>query len=222
MENSNKSVQSLLQLYTPVYALISALEVSKDYGDPEDLAVKTIKLLDSVRELSQRHGKNMDWVADAQYAVVAFVDESIGRSKWHGKEVWMRLPLGARMGLEPNSGVRFFQKLDGWMKSPQPPTEMLDVFYLCLGLGFQGQYFNQLDRLVNLKRELLHQLTKGTDSPRKLSLSACRPDDKIQIDPDTFPWLWYGSGAVGFLLLLFALFKFLSVKEINRLVEALH
>ncbi len=214
--------QTLLQLYTPVFALISALEVSRDYGNPRDLAEKTKKLLDSVRANSQVTGKNMDWVADAQYAVVAFVDESINRSEWHGKEEWKRLPLSAMLGLQSNTGVLFFQKLEAWMQSPSPPAEVLEVFYTCIGLGFQGQYFTQQDTLARIKRELFQVLSEGESPPERLSPNADRKANE-RIDPgsDSFPWIWLVGIAVGALLIVFLVLKFLSVSEISKLVDAL-
>ncbi len=219
---NNQQQQSLVQLYTPVFALMSALEERNDFGDPEDLAKKTEQLLDTVRDTAVSHGKNIDWVNDARYALVAYVDETVSRSNWHGKDIWIRMPLGARMGLEPNAGIVFFQKLDGWLQSPNKPLEMLEVFYTCLGLGFQGQYFSQQDTLSKLKHDLLELLTKGGESPHILSPHSDRPAQKIEIDPDEFPWTWFASAAFGFLIILFIIFKLLSSHEINSLVEALN
>ncbi len=216
------SSQTLLQLYTPVFALVSALEGKDDYGDPEELALKTIKLLDSVRDTSQLSGKKLDWVSDAQYAVVAYVDESINRSNWHGRDKWRQYTLAARLRLQPNTGVVFFDKLNLWLKNPLRPSELIEVFFVCLGLGFSGQYFNQQDTLARIKRDLLHELVQRDDPPAKLSPNASRKvDERVEIDSDDFPWAWFASFAVGFLLILFLVFEYFSTKEIDNLVDKL-
>lgn len=220
--NDTKSSKTLLQLYTPVFALVSALEAKDDYGDPEELAVKTIRLLNFVRETSQISNKSMDWVGDAQYAVVAFVDESINLSKWHGREKWRQYPLASRLGLQPNMGVAFFDKLEAWLKSPRRPIELLEVFYVCLGLGFSGQYFNQRDTLARIKRDLLHELTSRDNPPGKLSPNAARkPDERLDFESENFPWMWLASFAIGLLLVLFFVFERLSSGEIEKLVKQL-
>lgn len=212
--------KTLLQLYTPVFAMISALEVSNDYGDPEGLAEKTLKLLDTVREESRKAGKSMDWVSDVQYAVIAFVDESINRSEWHGRAEWQKLPLAARLGMQPNTGVVFFEKFDMWMRNPTRPKELLEVFYVCLGLGFQGQYFNDQNHIAQLKRDVLQELTKGQEPSDLLSPQGkFKQSTPLTMVSESFPWIWFLSGALGFLLLMFVILKFLSIGQIDDLVE---
>lgn len=219
------TAESLLEIYAPIFAFISALEAKNDYGDPEDLARQTAKLLENIRERCQDLNKNKDWVADAQYAVVAFVDESIHRSKWHGQAAWIRRPLVAMLNLEGVPGVTFFEKLESWRRARQRSheiNELLEVYYVCLQLGFQGQFHQQQDRLARIKHELMTDLTEGGTSPDALSPHAYRlPEDEVPPTRDTFPWTWFLSIVAGALLLLFLILKLLSVGEINGLVEEL-
>lgn len=219
------TVESLLEIYAPIFAFISALEAKNDYGDPEDLARQTAKLLENIRERCQDMNKNKDWVADAQYAVVAFVDESIHRSQWHGQAAWIRRPLVAMLNLEGVPGVTFFEKLKGWKQARQRSpevNELLEVYYVCLQLGFQGQFHLDVDSLNRHKRDLLSVLTEGGTSSDALSSHAYRrPEDEVPPTRDTFPWTWFLSIVAGALLLLFLILKLLSVSEINGLVEEL-
>jgi type VI secretion system protein ImpK len=218
----NAPKYTLFHYYTPIFAMISALEASREYGQPEELALKTIQQLDYIREILRSQNKNMDWVADAQYAVAAYVDEAINRSNWHGRDIWRQMPLHARMRLQPNPGIVFFQKLGDWLKSPSQPTELLEIFYVCMGLGFQGQYFNQPDTLKQIKQELLRKLLKDSNPPERLSPNAARlADERVDPTSHAFPWLWVIAGIMGVLLLLFIILKVMSINQIDDLIRQL-
>jgi type VI secretion system protein ImpK len=220
MTPTDSSGPTLLQLYTPVFALVSTLQANKDFGEPEELAVRTLQLLNNVKETCRKNGKNPGWVVDAQYAVVAFVDESMNRSNWHGQQAWQRYPLAARLGLDANLGEVFFQRLNDWQRSPEPPAELLEVFYVCLALGFRGQYFTSQETLSDIRRRLLHDLTDMEEPPARLSPRAYEKH-AVPVTVESFPWLWIVSGAGAFLLILFTIFKILSRNEINGLVESI-
>ena len=218
-----KAKDSLLKLYTPVFALISTLESNNDFGEPEELAVKTLQLLQDVRETSRVLGKNIDWVSDAQYAVVAFIDEKINGSNWHGRERWRQMPIAARLNMQPNTGVVFFDKLADWLRNPQDVSEILEVFYVCMGLGFQGRYFTKQDALASLRRDVLRKLTSDSDPMQQLSGEAYhQTEDQLSFDADTFPWMWFFSISFGVLLLLFVILKYLSGNDIDKLMEMLN
>lgn len=228
MFEDSSAHRTLFQYYTSVLTAISTLAASRDYGDPEELASKMNTLLRSVKEDMLQNGKNIDWVSDSQYAVVAYIDETINKSQWQGKSAWQRNPLIARLELQPNPGVAFFEKLRDWMKSPHPPAELLEVFYVCLGLGFEGQYFSQQEKLAEIKQDILNSLALDVHRASHISPNAARKaDEQVRPESDDFPWAWICSIALTFLLVVFTVLKWMSLeneddlrKEIRKTTQA--
>jgi type VI secretion system protein ImpK len=220
--DNQSGTSNLLRLYTPIFALISTIEVSNDFGEPEKLAETALQHFASIRKTACNQGINLDWISDAQYAVVAFVDEYISRSNWHGRDVWKKRPLSTQLSLDPNQGIKFFEKLDSWRRASEPPIELLKVFYTCLGLGFRGQYFDDDDSLNSIKQDILAQLSRDGNIPELLSPNAEKPmDDPITPKSDSFPWTWVISISLGLLLVIFVILKSFSSAQINDLLKTL-
>lgn len=91
----------------------------------------------------------------ARFAVFAWVDETFLASQWEGCRQWQHEQLQRRYFQTADAGELFFEKLNTIGPHQQ---EVREVYYLCLSLGFAGQYCQEGDdfmleqlRLSNLK-----------------------------------------------------------------------
>ncbi len=75
--------------------------------------------------------------AEARYAIVAFIDERILKSSWPGRAEWMNNPLQLQLYREYTAGENFFVRMRVLLQHPQA-IGALEVYYLCLALGFTG------------------------------------------------------------------------------------
>lgn len=78
----------------------------------------------------------------ANYALVAFLDESILNQRKPIFADWVRRPLQEEMFGKHVAGEQFFQNLSeilGRRETPQT-ADLLEVYYLCLLLGYLGRY----------------------------------------------------------------------------------
>lgn len=213
---------TFLQLYTPIFTLVSTLEINRNEGDSSVVRDKTIELLRAAGQKSQLAEKKSEWVQDAQYAVVALIDESIIRSRWQGKDKWRSLPLGVALGLPANPGVHFFQRLDFWLGSSSPPRELLEVYYTCLGFGYEGKHNQDAGAIAQYKRSLMRILCGSENARPVLSPNAERKaDDLKRTDSESFPWVWILAGCSGLLLVLFVILKLLLNSTYQDLTRAL-
>jgi type VI secretion system protein ImpK len=76
---------------------------------------------------------------DAKYAIVAFIDEQLFRAPWEGRQEWMLEPLQLVYFNENTAGEGFFERLEALERDPRR-VHVLEVYFLCLGLGFLGKY----------------------------------------------------------------------------------
>lgn len=92
----------------------------------------------------ERHAKNFGKPAEAiqhsMYAFCALLDEIILCSTFKIRDDWERNPLQLRLFGDHLAGEGFFDRLENLRYDPQKNLEILEVFYTCLLLGFQGKY----------------------------------------------------------------------------------
>ncbi|MFC1661559.1 DotU family type IV/VI secretion system protein [Gemmatimonadota bacterium] len=98
----------------------------------------------------------------AGYAVIAFLDESVLNSSDPMFSEWHRKPLQEETFGEFLGGERFFRNLDDLLRQPDSEdlADLLEVYLLCLTLGFQGQYGAMGP---GGRHELRHYWEKGRD-----------------------------------------------------------
>ncbi|MFO0740590.1 MAG: type IVB secretion system protein IcmH/DotU [Labilithrix sp.] len=106
---------------------------------PDILKRRIQTLLEDMERRGLELGIQKRDLDDAKYAIVAFIDEQLFRAPWAGRQEWMLEPLQLVYFNENTAGEGFFQRLDQLERDPQR-LHVLEVFYLCLTLGFQGKY----------------------------------------------------------------------------------
>ncbi len=79
-------------------------------------------------------------VENVKYALTAFIDEVVMNSAWPQRLDWMGRPLQLQFFGEHLAGEGFFHRLSQLRQSGVTQTDSLEVYYLCLQLGFQGMY----------------------------------------------------------------------------------
>lgn len=75
-----------------------------------------------------------------KYAFCATVDEAVLTSGFKVRDNWQRMPLQVQLFGEQLAGEQFFDKLETLRQQGLPRLQALEVFQMCLLLGFQGKY----------------------------------------------------------------------------------
>ena len=101
----------------------------------------------------------------ARYVLCTVIDELVNKTHW-GSGVWSKQSLLSQFHGETGGGERFFQLLEYLQQTPAKNIHLLELMYVCLGLGFEGKY--RLDprgyaQLEGLRDNLFHliRLQKG-------------------------------------------------------------
>lgn len=98
--------------------------------------------LRSAMQESSAKGYAPEDIKLAAFAVVAFLDESILNSKNPVFTRWTGQPLGAELTGKHLAGEEFFSYAQQLLNRPDSieVSDLLEVFYLCLLLGYRGRY----------------------------------------------------------------------------------
>jgi type VI secretion system protein ImpK len=139
-----------------------------------------------------------------RYAVTTFIDEVVMSSNWEGKLAWMAQTLQWHYFGEHRGGEGFYNRLAELRQQGVDQINLLEFYYVCLELGFQGMYrvFDQ-DKLVSLKQELKRLVERYRNYPN-LQLSAASGQLEISTNAKTkFPYAYFGAALAGVLLVIY-------------------
>lgn len=117
-------------------------------------------------------------VVAASYALCTAIDEAANSTRWGGGRegsvgIWAGQQLAAHFHGDTKGGDKFFLLVGRLAANPQEHTDLLELMYQILGLGFEGRFStgNQARRqLETIRHRLLTLLASARgDVPRDLS-----------------------------------------------------
>jgi type VI secretion system protein ImpK len=155
----------------------------------------------------------------AIYGYIAFLDESVLNSGQPMFAGWARQPLQEEIFGDHRAGELFFAHLDELLARPDSDdvADVLEVFQLCMLLGFRGRYGAAEDGGLRSRLQSVHQKIeriRGAAGP--LAPAASLPQDDVL--PETRdPWLRrLLSAAAATLVLALVLYVAFRLSLANR------
>ena len=211
----SRSGSDFASLAAPVFELILKLRLESVTLSP-DLrpAVKNLLQETERRAATLRYSEKQ--INDVKFALAAFVDETVLNTNSPLREEWEKFPLQLEYFGEHLAGVKFFEKLDELIKSIKTEADVVEVYYLCMLLGYKGKYKVYMeDQLQELIQNTAAQLKRvgrlqETDlSPHWKVLDQPKPPT----DPGIPVWLKIGSAVVLIVVVLIYLVILLVLKS---------
>jgi len=172
MESQPKdlSVNPLMACCEPLFAVTAPLksnDASAALGD--DLRERVLAAFDLLERAAFERQIGMMQLKDAKYAMAAYVDEMVLGSAWPGRLAWMSRPLQLELFGEHTAGTGFFERLATLRQGGEDNVDLLELYYACLQLGFEGVYkLRGLEQLLALQVDLRSQIDgyRGPAEPR--------------------------------------------------------
>jgi type VI secretion system protein ImpK len=153
------SVNLLLECSASVFALTAKQRQSTDSGSLGEFRDQIIKSFDVLERMAFERQIGTSVVQDAKYALAAFVDEAILASENPERMEWMTKPLQLKYFGEHLAGESFFNKLNQLRQGGEKNVDLLELYYTCLQLGFEGMYrMRGLEALMALQVDLRSQI----------------------------------------------------------------
>jgi type VI secretion system protein ImpK len=129
----------LVQIATPVIELI--LEIKARAEQPSStLRDRMDGLLRNLEHDANVSGYRESAVRETKFALAAFADETVLSASFPLRSEWEKYPLQLEYFGEHLAGVTFYERLHELMKAPEENIEVLELYYVCLLLGFKGKY----------------------------------------------------------------------------------
>jgi len=168
---SSQSSPDLVHFASPVFDLILRLQAGI-VKPSNELRPKIKSLLDDFERRAERYKFNHKIVQVSKFALAAFVDETVLTGDFHLKEQWERFPLQLEYFGEQLAGEKFFDKLEAMLRQIDVTADAVEVFYMCLLLGFKGKYaVYEQDKLMSIMQKTAEALMR-VGKIRKVDLSS--------------------------------------------------
>jgi type VI secretion system protein ImpK len=163
-----------------MYEGFYALFLLKNGSGPKDKAAfaeHMTQFLGDVDRNGRALGVQAEDITAAKYAFSAAVDEIILRSEYDIREAWEQRPLQLRLFGDQLAGEHFFHRLEDLRAKGSAHLQALEVFHMCLLLGFQGRYaLDGHDKLNYLTARLGDEIARMRGRSRGFAPHAERPD----------------------------------------------
>lgn len=158
-------------------------------------------------------------IETSKYALAAFIDEVVMTSEWTEKSQWMANTLQWQYFGEHRGGEGFFHRIAEIRQKGAEEINLLEVYYLCLELGFQGMYrVFQNEKLDGLKRELRQLIERYRDyDDLRLSANVAMVS-QAQKKSTRFQTWQIAAAVAGFMLLVFIGFS-LAINTVSSSTE---
>jgi type VI secretion system protein ImpK len=219
----------LREIFTDLIAFVIFFKSSCDKQPPDqnELREKILALAIAQEERVKAAGISADSFREARFAVFSWVDEMILTSTWPHRTRWQHLMLSYYKTF--NAGEDFFARLQNL---PPHANDVREIYYLCLSLGFLGQYAfaDGPSEVKKLKQALYNQLSgKQGDIRRNYGLlfpEAYQKAVTAARAPDRAKFFWYVvalSTPVVLFIVYFALLRYQAdqlIAKIGRIEQA--
>lgn len=139
-EISQREPRTLADLLHDGLYLLFLLRNGYEPLDSEAFAGMVDQFFGQFERNAKKMGIGFDDVSDAKYAFCALLDEAILASNSAIRPAWEIRPLQLRYFGDHLAGENFFSKLEQLRNQGASRIQALEVFYLCLLLGFEGKY----------------------------------------------------------------------------------
>lgn len=216
----------LTELASPSFSLILQLRSTNNAGDPNTLRERVKDSFVRFERNAKDAAIDNDLIRHAKFALVAFTDESILSSNWSGKNSWGLKSLAWELFNSTNAGADFFQALEQLRQRTHINLEALEVYYLCLALGFKGKYGplpQGPEKLRMLMEDMHHELRREINKPVDALLSPHgKPRDLVrQVLKERVPAWVVGAGAAAIGLLAYVIASFFIGNEAEAVANVI-
>ncbi len=199
-KNKKLGGHGLAELCAPCFRLVLDLkqpEAFAPYATKEALSNTFKDLLEQVKSKAKARVRPPDpgLIDKTLFALVALIDYAVvtAPAAWEHKVQWRVEPLQLELYNQYDADLAFFKYLDELLrKAPHSAdvVEVIEVYYLCILLGFRGRYGEKDEE--GIKRHLRDILTDvpalKRDAIDTIKLAPKIPPRRHRVARPDYPW----------------------------------
>jgi len=137
---ADRPAKSLVDLLYDGFYMLILLQNRSAPKDPDEFSGNVQKFLDQFERAAKKSNFSAEDIFDAKYAFCAAVDEAVLNSQMNIRDSWERRPLQLVLFGDQLAGEHFYDKLEAARNGGVRRINALEVFHMCLLIGFKGRY----------------------------------------------------------------------------------
>jgi type VI secretion system protein ImpK len=139
-EKISFGLNPLIAAAAPLLQLLGRLQNTYSQPDPSELRERAIQQIRAFEQAARDGGVPLDQLRPAHYALCASLDDVVLNTPWGSAGAWAARSLVSTFHEQTSGGEGFFDVLGRLRQHPGAFLPVLELMYLCLSLGFRGQY----------------------------------------------------------------------------------
>jgi type VI secretion system protein ImpK len=163
-------------IVSPVFQYLIDLQGLLEQGENPALEPQRMQMLDLLAEADQKARTSSQLAHDyelARHALVYWIDEVLINSPWAYAMEWRQRILEWDLYQERLRADRFYEKAQE--AEALASTDPLEVFYLCVALGFRGRHAENPAELRRWAERVYNRIVAGSQQADKFL-----PDEPIE------------------------------------------
>jgi len=212
----------LADSFSDLFILGQTLKETADLGKTETLWIRLEQLFHEADKRGVDLGYPRDVLDDARFAMVAFLDEMILNSPWPQRDEWALQPLQFRFFGTRIAGEEFFIKLNIIRRAMPINMALLEIFYSCLVLGYEGQYtLEDREKLKGLIHDIYREFHAKEKDTLLLSPHGERPEEVLELVKHRLPAWVVVVASVAIILFVYTGFSLLIKYDASTVADEL-
>ena len=138
--DSSAQARSLRDLLYDGFFMLFLLKQGNEPADASEFTSRVQSFLADFERGARRLNAAAEDVYASKFAFCAAIDEAVLSSSFEIRADWERRPLQLSLFGEQLAGEKFFDHLENCRAQGIARLQSLEVFHMCLLLGFQGKY----------------------------------------------------------------------------------
>src|SRR6267378_5032858 len=205
---------NLALLYEGLLTGIVRLQASRQHiSDAESFRKRTKATLSDIEHVAVPAGYDGQDIKDTHFAVVALLDSVVLHSNDAIRAEWERKPFEEEMFGETRAGVVFFEKLERLhaRRDSEQLANILEVYLLCLLLGFEGQYSGglrgELESIIERTKRRIDNIRQPSRYISPAGMLPADPAPPVSQDQRSDRFRLIALAAIVFTIVCFLAFK---------------
>jgi type VI secretion system protein ImpK len=160
LHNPKCGVNPLADAAAYIFSSIGKLKQLKSYRHINKLQKELISEINTFQDHAKTSGYSSEYILISRYALCATMDDIIQHTPWGRDAEWEnQYSILRTFNQESASDDRFFVILERIIKDPALYIDVMELMYICLSLGYQGNY-RHTEMQDNPLEKITHTLYK--------------------------------------------------------------
>lgn len=153
--NQKAGLNPLVDAAGYLFSVLGKLKQLKSYRRLSTLQHELIQEINTFQENVKNCGYNVEYIVVCRYVVCATFDDIIANSSWGSQGNWDSHSLLSAFNQDTQHQDKFFTIMERTIKEPALYIDLMELMYLCLSMGYKGQYRStehsqyQLEQITN-------------------------------------------------------------------------